>query len=281
MNFIFPLIHIVGETTAKTVDKLNFRRNKIAPQQLMLLVFIGMSASLFIYILLARLPLPAFTSTTIILLASIGLISFAGNIFDFLSLKHNDLSLREPMLGFEPIIAGLFGYLVFPDQREIKLLIAFILGAVVVHYGTHRRTLKRSERKGMAFLLLAVIFCAPLPSIYNLTLAYVSPEYMSFFRVTTILVLSLLFFRNSRQRKSFTKGGTIYGLTSGFIYSIGTVASLYAIQSFGVVIATLLGLLGPTLTYLVSYFVLQEKVRRGEVISSLALALIVVVALVL
>lgn len=281
MNFIFPLIHIVGETTAKTVDKFNFRRNKIAPQQLMLLVFIGMSISLFIYILFARLPLPAFTSLTIILLASIGLISFAANIFDFLSLKYNDLSLREPMLGFKPILAGLFGYVIFPEQREIKLLIAFILGAVVVHYGTHRRKLKKNERTGTAFMLLAIIFYALLPSVFELALVYVSPEYISFFRTITILALSVLFFRNSRRRKNFTKGGTIYGLTSGFIYSIGTVASLYAIQSFGVVIATLLGLLAPTLMYLVSYFVLKEKVRRGEVTSSIALALIVVVALVL
>lgn len=214
MNFIFPLIHIVGETTAKTIDKFNFRRNKITSWQLMLLVFMGMSVSLLAYIILADRPLPAFTSLTIVLLAGIGLLSFAGNIFDFLSLKYNDLSLREPIIGFQPILAGLFGYLAFPQERELRLLLAFILGGVVVYWGTHRRKLKKAERKGIGFLLLASIFYALLPSMYNLTLADVQPEYIALFRVVSILVLSLLFFRNSRKLKGFTKARVAYGLTS-------------------------------------------------------------------
>lgn len=280
MHFIFPLIHIVSETTGKTIDKFNFRRNKITSQQLMLLVFIGMAVSIFVYLLLTGLPLPAFTTTSILLLACIGAISFAANIFDFLSLKENDLSLREPMIGFKPILAGLFGYLVFPEERELSLLIAFALGAFVVHWGTRRRALKKVERKGMAHLMTATIFYALLPSIYNLTLQYVRPEYIAFFRVITILALSLIFFRTNRRLKGFTKGKVTYGLVSGFIYSIGTVASLYAIQGLGVVVSTLLMLLAPALMYLAGYFILKEKVRRGEVISSLILAVIVIVAIV-
>lgn len=279
MDFLFPVAHIVCESTAKTVDKLNFRDNRIAPMHLMRLVFVGMTITLGLYIILTNQSLPAMTPSTVGVVLLMVLVSFVANVFDFLSLKENDLSLREPMLGFKPIMAGMIGFLLFPQERKVSLLVALGLSTLVVYFGTHRRKLRINEKKGMLYLLLAVLLYAVLPTIYKLALEQVSPEYLSFFRTAGILLLSSLFLPIRKQTRSRKKWA--YGLLSGIIYAAGTVTSLYTIDRFGVAQTMLLFMLAPTLIYLSGYFVLREKVRTGEVISSFLLVAIVLFTFIL
>ncbi len=283
MDFIFPLAAILSETVAKTVDKLNFSRNRIAATHLMRLVFIGMATSLLLYIVLAGKPMPHFSAIALGLMILIGLVSFAGNVFDYWSLKSDDLSLREPMSGFGPILAGLFGYLFFPVERKSTFLPAFILSIAIVYFGTHRRRLGTKQKKGMFYLSLTVFLYALLPSIYKQTLPYITPEYIALFRVIAILALVSIFMplkKHVKQGKRSVKR-RIYGLASGVIYALGTVTSLYAIQKLGVVQTMLLLLLSQALIYLTSYFILREKVHKGEVVSSLCLAIVVLGAIAL
>jgi drug/metabolite transporter (DMT)-like permease len=277
MDFLFPLVRIVSESIGKTIDKLNFRRNGIAARHLVILVFTGMSVSILLYIILAGKPLPHFTYISLSLVLLIGLISFLANVFDFASLKANDLSLREPMFGFKPILAGLVGYILFPEERETILLLAFALGAIAVYLGTHRRKLGDYQKKGMSYLLIAMLFYSLLPSIYKFTLEYVSPEYITLFRAASVLVLTLIFLPVRKGMRSLSK--TTYGLSSGVVYALGTVASLYAIQKLGVVVTMLFLLLEPALKYLAGFFVLKEKVRKGEIAASAALAVIVLLVI--
>lgn len=277
MDYIYPLTRIVAECVGKTIDKFNYRKNHIAAKHLIVLIFAAMSFSLGAYILLTGKPFPHFTLFSFELVIAIGLVSFMANVFDFVSLKLNDISLREPMLGFEPILAGVVGYILFPAERETKYLIAFGLGAVAVYLGTHRRKLRVRQKKGMFYLLLGVLFYAFLPSLYKHALAYISPEYITFFRAISVLTLTLIFLPPKKITKSKSK--VIYGLSSGVVYSLGTVAGLYAIQKLGVVLTMVILLLEPGLKYFISWFILKEKVRKGEIASSTVLATIVLLAL--
>jgi glucose uptake protein GlcU len=191
------------------------------------------------------------------------MVSFAGNVFSILSLKVNDLSLREPLGGFYPILAGLVGYALFPAERKPQFLIIFILSIFIVRYGTHRRKLRNFQIKGMHFFLLSIIFESLLPSVYRVTLGYIGPTYLTFFRVVGILLLSLCFFPLKKTFKTLTPNKVLYSCVSGIAYSAGAVSSLYAIRTLGVVVTMLLSLLGPSLRYLTCYFILKEKVR-GE-----------------
>lgn len=279
MNFFYPLIVILSESVGQAIDKVNFSRNRITTQLLMRLVFIGMSASLLVYVLLIDKPLPHFSLVAVGLVTLIILLSFLGNALDYLSLKADDISLREPLIDFGPIVAGLFGYLLFPEERRPGFLIAFALSAVIVYFGTHRRRLRKVEKKGMAYLLAAVLLHATLPSIYKYTLPYISPEYITLFRSFGILVLIYIFMPvhkvKRRRKKSHHLGQISFGFVSSILYAIGAVASLYAIQNLGVVVSMLFLLLAPVITYLAGYFVLKEKVRGGEVMSSIALVIVI------
>ena len=279
MGFIWLFIYTLFESTGKTIDKLNFARNRVTSIQLMVLIFTAISMSLLLFIAITKQPFPHIGFVALSLCALVALVSFGANVFDFLSLGVNDLSLREPLVDFEPIAAGLVGYALFPSERKPIFLAAFILSAFIVRYGTSQRKLRKSQKRGMFYLLMAVALYAILPSLYKLSLMYLSPLYVAFFRTAAVLLLMLFFFPTKRL-KGFTTKKVTYGLLSGVVYAMGTVASLYAIKILGVVLTMVFLLLGPAMRYWASHFILKEKVRRGEMISSLLLAVVAVTAIV-
>lgn len=277
MDFSYLFTSIVAESTGKTLDKLNFRKNKIHPRQSLLLAFLVMSLSVAGYIVLRHQSLPQLSLPAIFLLIGIALFSFGGNVFDEISLQKDDLSLREPLVDFEPIATGLLAYLLFPEERKPAILVAFILGALIVRWGVHRRKLRAYQKKGMTYLWIAVALYAIVPILYKQALDYLSPEYIALFRIISIFVLLLLFFRPKRNKK-LTPSMVKYGVPAGVMYAVGAVVSLYAIQSYGLVLTMLFLMLGPALRYLAGQFILHEKVRKGEVLSSLMLAIVVAIA---
>jgi drug/metabolite transporter (DMT)-like permease len=104
-----------------------------------------------------------------------------------------------------------------------------------------------------------------------------SPAYIAMFRVASILILTSIFFRPTKTKPSSAKAKQ-YAIGSGVIYAICAVTSLYAIQVYGVVLTMLFLMLGPAIRYLAGQFILKEKVRRGEVLSSIMLTLVVALA---
>lgn len=279
MGFLFAFLAVFCESLGKTVDKVNFRKNRITYRQSLLLCFFGMTVLILAFILITKQPFPHFTPLVLSLTGLIVLFSFGGNVFDEISLKADDLSLREPMVDFEPILAGLVGYALFPAERKPIFLLAFVLGALVVYWGTHRRKLRRLQKKGMTYLLLAAIFYAFLPSIYKLSLPYMSPAYISFFRASSILVL-LAIFLPVRRISKLSSAKIRYSFAAAIIYSVEAIVSIYAIKSLGVVLTMVLLMLGPALRYWSSSFILKEKIRAGEMASSFLLAIIVFVSVV-
>ncbi len=277
MDFMYLISSIVAESAGKTIDRFNFRRNKIDARQSLLICFAIMTLSILTYVLLRNEPFPHIPLIVAAILLGIAVFSFAGNVFDELSCQVNDLSLREPLVDFEPIATGLIAYALFPSERKTAYLIAFILGAFIVRWGVHRRKLSKAESKGMFYLWLAVILYAIVPVFYKEALNYLSPTYIALFRVSSIFVLLCLFFRPKRGKK-LTSRMEGYAAAGGIVYAIGAVVSLYAIQSYGLVLTMLFLMLGPALRYLAGQFILHEKVRRGEVLSSLMLTLVVAVA---
>jgi drug/metabolite transporter (DMT)-like permease len=274
MDFLYPLIAVVSDSASQTVERLNFRKHSISATYLMWVVFTGMFGSLLIYVTLTGKPLPQFTIGLIGLLVLIALVSFIANIFDYLSLKADDITLRQPMLSFEPILAGLFGYIFFPSERKPAFLIALILSLAVVHFGLHRRRLGRVQSRGIGYLFMAIVCYALLPSIYKKTLPHMSPEFIAFFRVSAILLLTTIFMPIKFDLKPSNK--VFLGLLAGIFNAVGAVTSLYAFEKLGVVQTSLLLVLAPVLIYISGFFVLREKIHMGELVSSFCLAIIVI-----
>ena len=273
----YAITHILAESTAKTIDKINYSRHRINSHQKMFIVFLTMSVSTLIYTAIFKQSEPNIVPLSVFALIMIAILSFVGNVFDELSLKADDLSLREPLIDFEPMLAGLVGYVLFPNERKPIYLIVFIIGFFIVRWGIHRRKLNADESRGLKYLVLAVAIYGILPSLYKVALEYVSPSQLLLFRVLFIFIFTTIR-SNLNEIRKLSIRQLHYGVASGLVYSLGAMASLYAIKSYGVVFTMLFFMLGPALRYLSSKFILKERVRSGEVTSSLMLAVLVAFA---
>ena len=274
MNFLLPLTAIFGTSIAGTIDKIAFRRNVISPNRLMQLVFFSMSLSVILFIVVRGLPFPAFPAIGIGLASAIIVTSFFANVCDYRSLKVNDVSSREPVRDLGPVVAGLFGYILFPSEREAGFLIVLILSALVVYWGSYSRHRPKKRERGMLLALLAVILFAVLPPLYKFSLDYFTPEYIHLFRVLGILVLTVIFGLFSK-RPRFSKSSVGLGMLSGVIFTISGIAILYSIAIFGLIVTMFFLLFGPALRYGFGFFILKEKIHKREMLSSLLLVIIV------
>ena len=236
-----------------------------------------MAICLVPYALLSHQPTPTITTTSIVLISAIIGVSFIANVFDALSLKADNLALREPLLDFYPILAGFMGYVFFPEERSLVTLIAFAAGALVMEWGMHRLKMRSLQRKGIVYLILSVCFYAILPTLYHYALEYFSPAYITAIRVLGIILL-VSFFMRPKSPRGFTVKRIGYCLASGICASVSAIAGLYAIQTYGVVTTMLFLMLAPALRYLASQYILGETVKKVEIISSLILTLIVALA---
>jgi len=73
MGFLYLLLSIFAESTGKTIDKLNFRRTRIAARQMNLLEFFAMAVALLLFFFFVKPPLPHFALITVGLVALIAL----------------------------------------------------------------------------------------------------------------------------------------------------------------------------------------------------------------
>jgi hypothetical protein len=178
MGFLYLFISIFGESAGNTIEKLNFARNHITARQDMFLGFLWMYLSVLVFILIDKQRFPHFSLASLGILVLIAAFSFGGNVFDCLSVKANDLSLREPLVDFEPIVAGLAAYVVFPSERKPAFLVAFALGALIVRWGIHRRKLRKHQKKGCSIYGLPCS-CTPFYLHYTKKPYFICPPSIS------------------------------------------------------------------------------------------------------
>ena len=231
MSILQPLIAIIGESIAKTIDKLNFNKNKIKPTQLIFLIFSGMFIGLISFILITQESFPILDIKLVSLILLMIIFSLAQNIFDFTGISSKNLSFREPINNFEPIMASFIAFILFPSEREIKIIVAIIIGAIVLYLGNSDKKLDLKLDKGTICLFLAMICSAILVSIYKFGLEFISPSYLFIFRVSGILLILPLLKKINFKELSTTQ--ISYGLFSGFIYFGGLIFRIFSIKNLG------------------------------------------------
>jgi len=274
MGYVYLLVSIFVENTGKILDKYNFKHTSISPRESLLYTFIAMTIVVSISAGVIRPGLPQFTLAVVIPLLLIVLISLLSNVLDAISLKINDLSLREPLSGFHPILAGFIGYVLFPDERNWLLLVALIAGALVVSWGINPSKLRKAQKAGILYMLAAIILESLLTNVYAIALKETSPELIALVRTFSIALLLYLFIKPKKRVRKKRKQSLLFAALAGLAYGVGAIVGLYAIRDLGVVTMMLLMLLGPALRYTSAYIFLRDKPTRKEVISSGLLGLI-------
>jgi uncharacterized membrane protein len=273
MNFIYPLLAILGENFGKVTEKLAFKKTNITPPQDIFLSFIIMFVGVLIVITTFGHKIPKLSIGLFVLVVVMVIVSYLQNIFEAKGLKAKDLSFREPITDIKPVLISFLAFILFPSEREIKYIIGIILGSIILYFGNRALKQKLNIDKGTIYTIMAVIFSAILANIYKLGLETIPADFLFLFRTGGILILLLLLGKINFSH--LQKRGALYALTSGLLYLIGSLASLYSIQYLGLNFTIMLMLLGPVLIYFLSYVVLKEKIPPRRIITSILLMIVV------
>ncbi len=279
MSLLFPLLHILGETTGKTFDKLNFKI-RANFRTVTIIPFCVMLLATTIFLIVTGKQFPAATLPIVLTLCAIIVLSTIQNITDTLGLSQQNLSIREPIFNFEPLLASFIAFLLFPSERNIFLLVLVFVGGLTLLWGNYeKKHLTLLTDRGTKYFLVSMIAAALLLVVYKQALLTLDAATIFFYRmlgvfIVTVVVLRLDFRKIARPNLKF-------GIYSGIAYFIGSLAQLYAIQTLGLLQTILIVMLQPTLKYLSCYFILKEKISYKQVASSFVLIALVVLSLTL
>ncbi len=275
MSIIYPIIAVVSDSIGGVIDKYNFKKTKLKPETLIIIIFATMLIFMSIFLLVTRQTLPKISLFLTGILLLIIIFSFIQNFFQFKAISTDNISLLEPIKNFQPIIASFIAFVLFPSEREIKYIIAIIIGSLVLLWGNTDRDLKLKIDKGIVFYFFATIFAAILLNIYKFTLDLISPGFLFIFRILGVFMLMLIF--TKFRPGPFTKEETKFGILSGILYSLASLASLYSIVFLGLNFTIMLLLLGPAVTYTLSTSALKEKIKTKQIIASVILIALIVI----
>jgi drug/metabolite transporter (DMT)-like permease len=273
MSYIYPFVKVIAEVTGKTIDKFNFKKNKVEPFQEFLLVFIVMVLLSSIYPIFSLKSFPAFSIFLVSLCLLMILISFFQNLFEFHGLQIKDLSYREMFIGIQPVLTMLFAFLLFPSERKISYIIGIILSVIILYFGTYQKHWKFKQDKGTIYILLAILCSAILANIYKYLLNYLLPQFLFMIRVVGVLILLLLVTKISYKFKN--NKTKVLGSLAGVFYFIGVIAYLLSIKHLGLNLTIILLFLHPVLTYFLSAEILKEKLNFRRMISNILLLIVV------
>jgi drug/metabolite transporter (DMT)-like permease len=280
MSYLLILVNILGETNGKIIDKYNFRNTNISPKSLIFWLFLSMFSLSFLLVSTQSRALPDISAGMILLFLFIILCSFGQNFFDFSGVALKDLSVREPIVNFQPLLTGLIAFLFFESERDLFLFLAIIIGSITLIWAnTKSLNSKIQFDKGMTYLFLGILCSACVSNAYNIGLKDFSPETLFLIRSLGILLISGLFFYPKIIQSS--KKQASLGLISGMVYFIGHLAKIYSISIFGLQNAVLLFMLSPVFMYLHAHFILKEKIGIKKLMASSILICLVILNLTL
>jgi drug/metabolite transporter (DMT)-like permease len=168
MDFIYPLLSVIAEAVAKTTDKYNYQKNKILPKPLLFLLFSTMVAGLLVFSIFVHQPMPTITLAAGGLIIFMIVVSFGQNFFDYEGMHTKNLSLREPINNFSPVLAAFLAYVLFPSERNSRYIVAILAGTIILYVSNADRKLKLEIDRGVVYLFLAAVASAVLASVYKL-----------------------------------------------------------------------------------------------------------------
>jgi len=160
-----------------------------------------------------------------------------GNTIGIFSIRLLGLSKAVPMMGACIVLTSfLWGILFFNEQ--LKLILVALIGIVLLIIGiplivTSREQMTSSSAKPLIFAIITGVtfgsYITPLKLSGLPINEYIFSMVLGILVTSSIIYLLSLYMR--KQRPNFNK--IFHGISSGFMWTIGNITSLFAISSLG------------------------------------------------
>lgn len=202
-------------------------------------------------------------------------ISFTWNILFAKSLQSEPLHEYELIVLTSPLLTVIVATIFLPSERNIHVFVAALIASLAVLWARFRRhhfEISKSAKR----TFLAVFLIAFESVILKELFTYFSPALLYFLRVIVLAVAFFYFYKPDFAVLSY-KPAWRWLLVSALIGTVMMVSKYSAFAHFGVVKTTIILLLGPLITYAVSYFYFKEarNFKRDLIAASIVVLCII------
>ena len=256
------LLSIFGDAGNLLLDKYNFLRNKITPQQYNIGLFLFLT--LFSAISLVWFyGINDFQSVAWLWLLAVIAVAVIWNIGYAKVLSQENLEEFESFILFTPLITTLFVWL-FLGERSEKVFIASLIASlafILAHLKKNHLVLHKSQK----YLAGVVVMMSFESILIKQTLVYFSPALLYTLRTLIIFIVFLIIYRMSI--KTIPHKSWVIFVLSGACGALYKIAQFAGFNNYGVIYTTLVLMLAPFIILLFDKLWLKERLHWRVIVS--------------
>ncbi len=183
------------------------------------------------------------------------------NYFYYVCLQKESLTDFQLISITQPLLTVLLSQLFLPDERSYKIIIVtFVVGISLFASFIHRWKI---DNFVLTVPLFLSIILASIESLLNKQLLHVfSPTTLYFVRTAFIAII--FYFSFPAKIKSVTKNNLWQTWLIAFFAVLTMVLSFYSYQVIGVAKTSLISLIYPVLTTIISVYLLKERIKKRK-----------------
>lgn len=274
---IGQLIAAVFGAVVTVIDKIALSKYKTDVRQYLVVIFIflwfftGLSLPF-----LARIEVnQAFSPTGLFYFSLLIFFAFVWNSIYYKAQKHESVQEFEVIIMTLPLFTALMAAMIFPDERNWSVFIATIIAGLALIL-SHIRKDHLTFNSYSWQLMIAILFMAAESQMRKILLDWYSPVSLYFVRTGILTFLFILIWHP--KVINLEKPVWWHAAISGLVGSTEMILVFYGYQRIGIVMTTLILMLGPILIYSFDLFYLKEKVRPKTIAAAFVILLSIVYA---
>lgn len=217
----------------------------------------------------------AFSTVGIGYLILLVICAYIWNSIYYRSQQKESIQEFEVIVMTLPLFTSLLAALLFKDERNLHVFIATIVAGLALVL-SHFRKDHLDFNKYSWQLIVAIIFMALESQIRKVLLDWYSPASLYFVRTGILTVLFVLVWQP--KKIEFARPVWFHALLSGLTGAAMMILVFYGYKNLGIVLTTLILMLGPVLTYLFDFVFMKEKLKPKTIAAAVVILLSIVYA---
>jgi drug/metabolite transporter (DMT)-like permease len=279
---IVGILAAIGFAGGVLVDKYELSKRRIPVRTYVPLMFLTLCLFTGIALVIFQQPIMQYGTSLnfsyVFAFLAMILVALAWNLFYYRALMKESLQEFDLILLTEPLITIAMAGLLFRSERNATVLLLALIASITLVIAHMRRKKIKFDHYAKE-LILAIFLMSLEVMIIRYLLEVFSPIGLYFLRTFVVYLLVTAIYKPNYKTVKHADAAAI-ALTAGFGV-MQMVLRYYGYEMGGVVITTLMLLLGPLIVEMVSVSLLKEKVNIKTVSAFIVIAACVLFASVL
>ncbi len=219
-------------------------------------------------------PPQAISLQDIILFILMVVLACFWNIIFYHGIKEESLIESQLVVMLVPLLAALFGFVFFQDERKIATLLFLVMGVAAIAWA-HISHHQLKFHSGSWLIIIASIFIAFESVLVKLILPAFTIYWLYFMRVVAITLILTIFFPKAAKPDRST---IVHMIAIGILVAFQFIMTYWSFIVYGIVFSNLIFSLLPLFTATAGYFIFHEHVSRKQLLAGIILLVCVVIA---